>query len=50
MAEVLETEVGNRQRPAPTGEVQEREIDRKMFKLGASIDQRLQDQIAEVIA
>ena len=29
--------------------MQEQEIDGKMFKLGASIDQRLQDQIAKVI-
>jgi len=49
VAEVLETELSHRPRPRPVGDVQEREIEGKLFKLGASMGQKLEDQIAGVI-
>jgi len=48
--EVLETEIVDRRRPGPAGDVQEKEIGGKMFKMGASVNTTLQDKIAEVIA
>jgi len=50
VVEVLEVELVHRQRPGPTGDVREREIEGMLFKLGTSIGQELQDQIARVIA
>jgi len=49
VAEVLEIELSYRPRSGPAGDVQEREIKGKLFKLGASMGQELQDQIAGVI-
>jgi len=50
VAEVLETKLSHRPRPGPAGDVQEREIEGKLFKLGALLGQELQDQIVRVIA
>ena len=50
VVEVLEAELGHRQQPRPAGEVREWEIEGKLFKLGASLGQELQDQITGVIA
>jgi len=50
VAEVLETELSHRPRLGPASEIQEREIEGKLFKLSASMGQELQDQIAGVIA
>jgi len=49
VVEVLEAELGHRQPSGPAGDVREREIEGKLFKLGASLGQELQDQIAGVI-
>jgi len=49
VAEVFKVEIGHKQRSGPVGDVQEREIEGKTFKLGASLCQELQDQIAGVI-
>jgi len=43
-------EITNERRPEPAGEVREREIKGKKFKLGSSLGQDMQDQIAEVIS
>ena len=37
-------------RPGPAGEVQEREINGKKFKLGTSLGKELEDKIAKVIS
>jgi len=37
MVEVLEAELGHKQCSGPAGDVQEREIEGKLFKLGASL-------------
>ena len=50
VAEVLEIELSHRPRPGPAGDVQEREIEGRLFKLGTSMGKELQDQIAGVIA
>ena len=46
---ITRVEMGWERRPKPVGEVLEREIGRKKFKLGKSLGQEIQDQIAEVI-
>ena len=46
----MEAELGHRQRPRPAGDVREREIGGKLFKLGPLLGQELQNQIAGVIA
>jgi len=38
-----------RSRPVPAGEVQEKQIEAKKFKLCSSLGQEMQDQIVEVI-
>jgi len=48
--EVLEIGIASERRSGPAGEVQEREIGGKVFKMGASVDPTLQDKIVEVIA
>jgi len=50
VAEVLETELNLQPRPEPAGDVQEREIEGKLFMLDAFMGKELQDQIAEGIA
>jgi len=45
-----QVEATNERQPGPAGEVQEKEIEGKKFKLGSSLGQEMQDQIAEVIA
>jgi len=50
VVEVLEVGIGHKQRSGPVGDVQEREFEGKLFELGASLGQELQDQIARVIA
>jgi len=50
VVEVLEAELSHRQRPRPIGDVRKQEIEEKLFKLGASLGQDLQDQIVGVIA
>ena len=50
VTEVLEAELGHRQQSGPAGDVREREIEGKLFRLGASLGQELQDQIVGVIA
>jgi len=47
---VAPAEIARERRPEPVGEVLEREIGGRMFKLGKSLGQAAQDQIAEVIA
>ncbi|XP_068475843.1 uncharacterized protein [Phaseolus vulgaris] len=47
---VTRAKMARERRPEPTGEVLEREIGGKKFKLGKSLSQEIQDQIAEVIA
>ena len=47
---VARVEVAWERRPEPAEDVQEREIGGRMFKLGKSLGQGRQDQIAEVIA
>jgi len=49
-AEIACAEIAQERRPEPAGEVLEREIGGKMFKLGKSLGQATQDQIVEVIA
>ena len=48
--EIARVEVAWERRPKPAGDVLEREIGGKTFKLGKSLGQAAQDQIAEVIA
>jgi len=47
---VTRTEIAQERRPEPAEDMLEREIDGKKFKLGKSLGQETQDQIAEVIA
>ena len=47
---VAPAEITRERRPEPTGDVLEREIGGKTFKLGKSLGQAAQDQIAKVIA
>ena len=47
---VTRAEIARERRPEPAEDVLEREIGGKMFKLGKSLGQETQDQIAEVIA
>ncbi|XP_068462524.1 uncharacterized protein [Phaseolus vulgaris] len=47
---VAPSEIAWERRPKPTGEVMEREIGGRAFKLGKSLGQAAQDQIVEVIA
>jgi len=47
---VTRAEIARKRRPEPAEDVLDREIDEKMFKLGKSLGQEAQDQIAEVIA
>ena len=49
-AKIARAEIARERRPEPAGEVLEREIGGKTFKLGKSLGQTAQDQIAEVIA
>ena len=48
--EVARAEIARERRPEPAVDVLEREIGGRMFKLGKSLGQGTQDQIAEVIA
>jgi len=48
--ETTRAEIISEGQPEPTGEVQEREIKGKRFKLGSSLGQEMKDQIVEVIA
>jgi len=50
MKEITRLKIASKRRPEPAGEVQEKEIAGKKFKLGTWLGQELQDQIAEVIA
>ena len=47
---VARLEVARERRPEPAGDILEREIGGRMFKLGKSLSQGMQDQILEVIA
>ena len=47
---VARAEIARERRPEPAGDVLEREIGGRTFKLGKSLGQTAQDQIAEVIA
>jgi len=47
---ITRAEIAREKRPEPAGGVVEREIGGKMFKLGQSLSQESQDQVAEVIA
>jgi len=47
---IAPAEIAQERRPEPAGEVLEREIKGKTFKLGKSLGQAAQDQITEVIA
>jgi len=47
---ITQAEVTNERRPEPVGEVQEKVIEGKEFKLGTSLGRELQDKIAKVIA
>jgi len=49
-AGVARAESARERRPGPIGNVVERQINGKTFKLGKSLDQAEQDQVAEVIA
>jgi len=49
-AEVARTESARERRPEPVANVVERQIGGKTFKLGKSLDQAEQDQVAGVIA
>jgi len=46
----MRIEVANERRLEPAGEVQEKEIEGKKFKLGTSLGRELQDKIVEVIS
>ena len=48
-AEITRAEIARERRPELAGDVREREIGRKIFKLGSALDQATQDQIAEII-
>jgi len=47
---ITRVEIAKERRPKPAGEVQEKEIAGKKFKLGMSLGQELHNQIVEVIA
>ena len=47
---VTNVDITRERRPEPAEDVMEKEIGGKMFKLGKSLGQETQDQIAEVIA
>ena len=47
---ITRSEIAREKRLEPAGDVVEREIAGKMFKLGRSLSQESQDQVAEVIA
>ena len=47
---VARTEITRKRRPKPAGDVLEREIGGRMFKLDKTLGQGTQDQIVEVIA
>jgi len=47
---ITRVEIANKRQPEPVGEVQEKEIVGKKFKLGTSLGQEVQDQITKVIA
>ena len=47
---ITRAEIAREKRPDPAGDVVEREIGGKMFKLGQSLSQESQDEVAEVIA
>jgi len=49
-AEITHAEIARERRPEPIGDVREREIGGKPFKLGSVLEQTAQDRIAEVIA
>jgi len=49
-AEITRVEITRERRLELAGDVREREIGGKVFKLGSALDQAAQDQIAEVIA
>ena len=49
VVEVLKTGITSRQQLGPAGDVLEREIGGKVFKMGASVDPKLQNKIVEVI-
>jgi len=49
-AEIPCVEIAREKRPEPAGEVGERKIGGRVFKLGKALDRAAQDQIAEVIA
>ena len=48
--EATRVEIARERRPEPASEVQEREIEGKMFKLGKSLSQEMQNQIVKVLA
>jgi len=45
----MQAEVASERRPRPAGDIQEREIGGKNFKLGTSLCQELQDKIRKVV-
>jgi len=47
---ILEIELSHQPRPGPVGDVQEREIKGRLFKLGTSMGKELQHEIARMIA
>jgi len=47
---ITRAEIAWEKQPEPVGDIVEREIGGKMFKLGQSLSQELQDQVAKVIA
>jgi len=47
--QIVEVGVANERRPGPVGEVQEKKIGGKKFKLGTSICQELHNKIVEVV-
>jgi len=50
LEEITQAEIGSERRPGPAGEVQEKEIGGKKFKLGMLICQELLGKIVEVIS
>ena len=46
---IAKTDISNERQPAPTGEVQKREIKGKKFKLDTSLCKKIEDKIANVI-
>jgi len=47
---MAEVDISDERRPGPVEEVQEREINGKKFKLGASLCKELEDKIVDVIS